>query len=67
MTEPLATMRDVREAKFCARGARALAARYGWSDFLRAGIPIRLLEESGDELALRVAAIARARLAGGDA
>lgn len=60
-------MAHVRAARLCARGARALARRYGldWSAFLRHGIPASELEATGDALAQRVAALARKEAARG--
>lgn len=61
MAEPRVTMNHVRQAKLCARGARAFFARYGldWPGFLREGIAVDALEATGDGLVTRVCAIAR--------
>ncbi len=49
-------MRHVREAGYCAAGARAFARRHGfdWARFLRDGIPARLLAGADDAMAARV-------------
>ena len=62
MTEIRANMRHVRQCKMCSRGARAWFERHGldWSEFLRAGLPVETLEQTGDAMALQVAAAARA-------
>lgn len=54
-------MRHVREAGYCARGAREFFARRGWDypAFLADGIDCDILESTGDALALRVAELAR--------
>jgi hypothetical protein len=61
MTEPRVTMAHIRQAKLCARGARAFFERYqlDWPGFLREGIPACELEATGDALVTRVCAIAR--------
>ncbi len=54
-------MAHIRQAKLCARGARAFFERYqlDWAGFLRAGIPADQLEATGDGLVVRVCALAR--------
>lgn len=61
MNNARATMRHVRECKMCSRGARAWFDRHGldWSEFLRSGLPVEALEQTGDAMALQVAAAAR--------
>lgn len=56
------TMRHIRQCKMCSRGARAFFDRHGldWSEFLRAGLPVEALEQTGDAMAMQVAAAARA-------
>lgn len=65
--DPIVTMRHVRAAKLCSRGARTLAARHGldWTRFVREGLPASLVEATGDAFALRVAAAARKEAARG--
>lgn len=62
MSEIKVTMRHVRQCKMCSRGARAFFERHGldWSEFLRAGLPVAVLEQTGDAMALQAAAAARA-------
>ena len=57
------TMRDVRAAKMCSRGARAFARRHklDWEAFLRDGVPAESLLATGDAMALKVVEIARVR------
>lgn len=59
-------MADVHAAKFCSSGARVWLKHQGIDvlDFIRNGVPVERFEETGDELALRVAAIARERQGG---
>ena len=56
------TMRHVRQCKMCSRGARAWFERHGldWGEFLRSGLPAEDLEQTGDAMAIQVAAAARA-------
>ena len=69
MTEPekeeplLITMRDVRAATMCSRGARAFFQRHNldWQTFLREGLPAEVIEATGDAMALRVVEVARGR------
>lgn len=62
MSEIRVTMRHIRQCKMCSRGARAFFDRYGmdWSEFLRAGVPVEALEQTGDAMAIQVAQAARA-------
>lgn len=59
-------MTDIHAAKFCSSGARVWLKAQGIDvlDFIRNGVPVERFEETGDELALRVAAIARERQRG---
>ena len=59
-------MADIHAAKFCSSGARVWLKAQGIDvlDFIRNGVPVERFEETGDELALRVAAIARERQRG---
>jgi hypothetical protein len=56
-------MEHIRKAKMCSAGARQFVKRQGWdwAEFLRNGIPVEKLEETGDTMALEVARIARER------
>lgn len=65
--EPRVTMVHIRQARLCARGARAFFLRYGldWTGFLRDGIPAIELEATGDALTARVCALAREEAARG--
>jgi hypothetical protein len=62
MTEVRFTMRHIRQCKMCSRGARDFFAKHGldWSEFLREGLPVSALEQTGDAMALQVVAAARA-------
>lgn len=62
MSDVIVTTAHLRSAGLCARGGREWAARYGldWHAFRAQGIPAAELEATGDALALKVAAIARA-------
>ncbi len=62
MSSVIATIAHLREAGLCARGGREWAARYGldWNTFRTQGLPVETLEATGDALALKVAAVARA-------
>jgi hypothetical protein len=55
------TMRHVRAAKLCSRGARAWFKHYelDYNDFLTNGILAAKLEATGDPLALRAVAAAK--------
>jgi hypothetical protein len=58
----LVRVEHVRQARFCAAGLRVWLAHHDLEimQMIRPGIPIEQLEATGDELALRVCAIARA-------
>lgn len=55
------TMRDVRAAKMCSKGARKFFARHNldWHDFLRNGIDVEILEQIDDAMCQRVIEVAR--------
>jgi hypothetical protein len=59
------TVQDLRASRLCFQGSRPWLARHGlsWQDFLANGIEAETLEATGDALAMRVAAQARARMA----
>ena len=61
----IGTVQDLRAARLCFQGSRPWLARHGlsWQDFLANGIEAETLEATGDALALRVIAQARARMA----
>jgi hypothetical protein len=67
ITKPkiIVTVQDLRAARLCFQGSRPWLARHGlsWQEFLANGIEAEVLEATGDALALRVAAQARARIA----
>lgn len=57
------TMRDVRAAKMCSRGARLFFKRYGldWSQFIASGVESSVIEETGDAMGLKVVEVALER------
>lgn len=62
MTEPIMVrMKHVRQAKMCSRGARAWFERQGldWNKFLAEGLPVEMIEATGDHMAIEVAKAAR--------
>lgn len=66
MNEPvpvMVRMEHVRAARQCSRGARAFFTRHGldWERFLRNGVPVELLEATGDAMAIKVCEVARGR------
>jgi len=63
VTELIITMRDVRAAKGCSRGARAFCLRHGysWTKFLEEGVPADLLLATGDAMAINIVEVARGR------
>lgn len=65
MSEPVVTMKHIRDAKLCSRGARAWAQRHGfdYAHFLKHGYPASVFEATGDIYGMRVAAIAREQAA----
>lgn len=60
--DPMVTMKHLRQAKMCRRGARLWFDVRGldWMTFVRTGLPASTLEATGDALAHRVTALARA-------
>lgn len=62
MSEVKVTMRHVRQAAMCSRGARAFFQRHGldWNTFLRAGLDAKVIRATGDAMATRVAELAEA-------
>lgn len=63
----LVQMHHIRAANLCSRGARQWFESYNlpWSEFLSTGLPADLLDATGDALAHRVTAVARAEVADG--
>lgn len=64
MSEDLTiTMRDVRIANMCSRGARTWFEKQGfdYSDFLKNGISAEKFIATGDPMALQVVEVARGR------
>lgn len=61
--EVIVTLKDVRAAKMCAKGAREFFKRHNldWSAFVKDGIDSEILEMTGDAMALKVVEVARAR------
>ena len=59
-------MADVHAARYCSAGARVWLKSQGIDviDFIRNGVPIERFEQTGDAMALKVAAIARERQLG---
>ena len=55
------TMRDIRAAKMCSRGARQFFDRHGldWGDFVRNGVLIEIIENIDDAMAQQVVGVAR--------
>ena len=55
------TMRDIRAAKMCSRGARQFFDRHGldWADFVRNGVLIEIIEKIDDAMAQQVVGVAR--------
>jgi hypothetical protein len=54
-------MRHIRQARLCARGARAWFTHHGlpYAVFLDAGLPVEVIEATGDKMAFDVAKVAR--------
>lgn len=54
-------MIHIRKAKMCSRGARKFVERNNldWAAFLREGLPVEVIEATGDAMALQVAEVAR--------
>lgn len=57
----IVTIQDIRNAGFCARGARRWAKENGWdfADFLKNGMPIEKMEAQDDYFCQTVAAYVR--------
>ena len=63
MTEVIVTMRHVRQAKMCSRGARAFFIRHNldWQTFIKQGLPASTIASTGDAMALKVVEVAYGR------
>jgi hypothetical protein len=61
MNEPLAHIRHAKILNYCAKGLRQFFAQHGldYLQFVRHGIPERLIWETGDEQARRIVIEAR--------
>lgn len=61
-----ATINDLRAARMCGRAARPWAERHGisWTEFITDGIDVEVLRATGDAMALKVVAVAEARVNG---
>lgn len=61
--ELLITMRHIRQAAYCSRGARAFFRRHGldWDRFLREGLPAEQFIATGDAMAIQLVEVARGR------
>lgn len=59
-------MQDIHAARYCSSGARVWLKSHGIDvlGFIREGVPVERFEETGDAMALKVAAIARERQGG---
>jgi hypothetical protein len=59
--DPLVTLRHMRAANFCVRGARAWANRHklDFDHFIRHGYPASVFEATNDALGKMLASIAR--------
>lgn len=66
-SEPVVTMKHVRQLKLCSSGAREFFARHGldWAAFVREGLPASVLEATGDAFAINTARLAREEAARG--
>lgn len=60
-TTLIVTMKDVRAAKGCSRGARMFCQTHGidWNSFLKEGIPASVLTATGDAMALNLVKVAK--------
>ena len=62
----LVLLEDLRTARMCGRAARPWFERQGldWNEYITNGIDADLLRATGDGLALKVVAVAEARVNG---
>ena len=63
MSEIRVRMQDIHAARYCSAGARVWLKAHGIEvlELIRNGVPVEVFEATGDAMALKVAAIARAR------
>lgn len=61
VTSIMVRMKHVRAARLCAHGTREWFARHGlpYNEFLTSGLPVEVIEATGDQMALDVAKVAR--------
>jgi hypothetical protein len=61
MSEPLVTLAHVRALNYCSRGLRAFFLSKGldWNTFRTTGLPADVIEATGDDMAIKAAALAR--------
>lgn len=59
--EVIVNMSHVRQCKMCSRGARTFFERHNldWNKFLEEGLPVSIIEATGDAMALEVAKVAK--------
>lgn len=57
----MVTMKHVRSIELCSRGTRAWFAKYDldYNTFLEQGLPVEVIEATGDAIGKRVAQVAR--------
>lgn len=56
-------MEHVRAVAMCSRGARQFFIRHNldWNKFIKEGLPVEVIEATGDAMALKVVEVARGR------
>jgi hypothetical protein len=56
-------MSHVRQAHMCSRGTREFFNRLGldWQTFIKDGLPVEVIEATGDSMAMQVAEVARGK------
>jgi len=67
MTDEVVVLRkDMHSLKYCAKGGRRFCLRHGlsWNDFLDHGFPSKVLEATGDGMAMKLIEQARRRIDG---
>ena len=64
MDDFIVTVNDLREANFCAKGARAFAASHGidWTQFVLKGVKASILLACNDAMATKLVTAAKKRL-----
>lgn len=57
------TIKDVRSCNMCSKGARLFFEQHNldWIDFLKNGVPISVIEETNDEMAMEIVEYVRRR------